>query len=203
MRLSTSDQSEFETVRMEDVVFTLNNIVDDISRMYAGSFDDVSLDDSPMEIDIKQLSSVENKSQQEINPSARPDSPTLSEPPTSARSTASSDSEDTVSLYSASLGPSPVSSGFTTPSSSPTSLTFITDKDTTDWHPVSIHPLVGVDGNLPHVSSNVQIETWTLLKPMAGIDTTTTTTYAPTGLSATSSGLAIAYISTHSKVRPE
>ncbi|KDN51018.1 hypothetical protein RSAG8_00647, partial [Rhizoctonia solani AG-8 WAC10335] len=69
MRLSTRDQSEFETVRMEDVVFTLNNIVDDISRMYAGSFDDESLDDSPMEIDVKQLGSVENKSQQEINTS--------------------------------------------------------------------------------------------------------------------------------------
>ncbi|CAE6523496.1 unnamed protein product [Rhizoctonia solani] len=128
MRLSAGDRGE--VIRMEDVVFTLNNIVDDIAKMYAGTSDNSSLDDLPMEVVATQLSLVQNESKEEVNLFTRPDSPTLSEPPLSAKSTGNSDSEDCTSLYSASGGPSPTSSGFTTPSSSPTLLTFLNDKDT-------------------------------------------------------------------------
>ncbi|CAE6463934.1 unnamed protein product [Rhizoctonia solani] len=185
MPLSTGDQGE--TVRMEDVIFTLSNIVDDISKRYAGSFNNMLLDDCPMEIDTNQLGS-QDESQQEIRQvwwqstamgfslpnlslPTRPDSPTRSEPPMSARSTASSDSEDTLSLYSPSLGYSPASSGFTTPSSSPTSFTFIDDKDTTDLDPVSMYPLVGVDGNLSPVTNSAQTEACNLLEHAPGMDT--------------------------------
>ncbi|CAE6520212.1 unnamed protein product [Rhizoctonia solani] len=167
MRLSTGDQNE--TIRMEDVVFTLNNIVDDISKVYAGSFDDVLLDSSPMEIDSNQLD-PKSESQQELNPPTRPDSPTHSEPPISARSTASSDSEDTPSLYSPSSGSSCASTGFRTPSLSPTSRTFVTDKDTINLDPVSMHPFAA-DGNWPLVSGIVQNETGPLLDFAHRVDT--------------------------------
>ncbi|CAE6427876.1 unnamed protein product [Rhizoctonia solani] len=196
MRLSTGDQGE--TVRMEDVVFTLNNIVDDIFKIYAGSSNNALLNDCPMEVDPDQLGS-EDEIQQDINILVRPDSPTCSEPPMSARSTSSSDSEDTLSLYSPSLGHSPASSGFTTPSSSPTSLTFIDDKDTTDPDPVSIHPLVGVDGNLSPMANNAQIEVCNPLEHAPGMNRIATTTYAPTRLAATSSGFTIAYFTIYSK----
>ncbi|KAG8756418.1 hypothetical protein FRC11_005343 [Ceratobasidium sp. 423] len=161
MRLSAGDRSE--VIRMEDVVFTLNKIVDDIANMYADSSDHSLLDDSPMEVDATQLGPARNESKEEANLSARPDSPTLSEPPLSARSTGSSDSEDCSSLYSASGGPSPTSSGFTTPSSSPTSLTFINDRDTIDS-----------DRDLSPVPDDVQPGTHFPLERSPGMDTENT-----------------------------
>ncbi|CAE6398016.1 unnamed protein product [Rhizoctonia solani] len=115
---------------MEDVVFTLNNIVDDIARMYADSADheDTQSVDSLMDVDtIQKL--ARNECEGKINLSTRSDPSHSPEPPLSAKSDGGSDSEDDISLYSASLGPSPTSSGFTTPSLSPMSFTFVTNKD--------------------------------------------------------------------------
>ncbi|KAH7343741.1 hypothetical protein B0J17DRAFT_643750 [Rhizoctonia solani] len=165
MQLLAGDQNE--KIRMEDVILTLNNIVDDIASMYAGSFGGALMVDSPMEIDA----SVKNDDQQEANLSARPDSPTLSEPPLSARSTGNSDSEDSSSLYSANLEPSPTSSGFTTPPLSPTSLIFITDKDTAASDTASITLLVDVDKESAFVPGNTQFGTPTSLGHSLGMNT--------------------------------
>ncbi|KAF8742848.1 hypothetical protein RHS02_02925, partial [Rhizoctonia solani] len=136
---------------MEDVVFTLNNILDDITRMYADSTDsnDTRSANSPMGDDVPRVGSNGGQCGEKINSSTPPDS---SRPPPSVRSGGSSDSEDNLSLCSDSLESSPTSSGFTTPSLSPTSLTFVTDKDTVHLDQAPSFPLAEASKGLPLVT---------------------------------------------------
>ncbi|KAF8759952.1 hypothetical protein RHS01_01846 [Rhizoctonia solani] len=135
---------------MEDVVFTLNNILDDITRMYADSTDSNHAHsvNSPMGDDPR-VGSNGDRFDEKMNSLTPPDS---SRPPLSIRSGGGSDSEDNLSLCSDSLESSPTSSGFTTPSLSPTSLTFVTDKDTVHLDQAPSFPLAEANKGLPLVT---------------------------------------------------
>ncbi|CEL59607.1 hypothetical protein RSOLAG1IB_03540 [Rhizoctonia solani AG-1 IB] len=135
---------------MEDVVFTLNNIVDDIARMYADatSRNDTKLVDSLMDVDIAQKS-TESEHKGRIDFLTRSDPLHSPEPPLSARSDKNSEFEGDTSLYSASLEPSPTSSRFTTPPLSPASFASVTGGDSRNLDVAGSHPPAKVDQTVP------------------------------------------------------
>ncbi|QRW16081.1 hypothetical protein RhiXN_04082 [Rhizoctonia solani] len=137
---------------MEDVVFTLNNILDDITRMYADSTDSNhahSVNSPRVTMCDPRVGSNGDRFDEKMNSLTPPDS---SRPPLSIRSGGGSDSEDNLSLCSDSLESSPTSSGFTTPSLSPSSLTFVTDKDTVHLDQAPSFPLAEANKGLPLVT---------------------------------------------------